>query len=140
MEDHQKFCPNCGARKEQGPASAETQTEPQPPASSESDTPPPRKGIFGDVDRDDIEEGVEKGVESARKGLGAAFRLARKGIKQGAELAGKGIDAAKETIEERREGKEEDEPSTPGQRYCPQCGQPVTGLGKFCNNCGHKLE
>jgi len=140
IEDHQKFCPACGARNEQESTSTETQTEPQPPTSSESDTPAPRKGIIGDVDREDIEKGVEKGVETAKKGLGAAFRLARRGIKQGAELAGKGIDAAKETIEERREDKDEAEPPAQGQRFCPQCGQPVTGSGKFCNHCGHRLE
>jgi len=55
IEDHQKFCPACGARNEQEFTSTETQTEPQPPTSSESDTPSPRKGIIGDVDREDIE-------------------------------------------------------------------------------------
>jgi uncharacterized membrane protein YvbJ len=24
-------------------------------------------------------------------------------------------------------------------KYCPTCGQPAAP-GKFCNNCGHKLE
>ncbi len=118
IEDHQKFCPSCGAPIEQTP----------------------KKGILGDVDREDIEKGVERGVETARKGLGAALRLARRGIKQGAELAGKGIDAAKETIEERRPDRHEAEPPAQDQRLCPQCGKPVTGTGKFCSHCGHSLE
>jgi len=79
-------------------------------------------------------------VEAAKKGLGAAFRLARKGIKQETELASKGIDAAKETIEERRQDRREAEPETENQGFCPQCGQPVTGTEKFCSNCGHPLE
>jgi membrane protease subunit (stomatin/prohibitin family) len=128
IEDHQKFCPNCGVPTE------------QTPTSSGGDTPPPKKGIIGDVDREDIEKGVEKGVEAAKKGLGAAFRLARRGIKQGTELAGKGIDAAKETIEEQRSPKDEAEPGAQDQRFCPQCAQPVTGTVKFCSHCGHKLE
>jgi len=128
IEDHQKFCPSCGAPTE------------KMPASSGGETPTPRKGILGDVDREDIEKEVEKGVETAKKGLGAAFRLARRGIKQGAELAGKGIDVAKETIEERRQEGQEAEPETQDQRLCPQCGQPVPDTGKFCSHCGHKLE
>jgi len=128
IEDHQKFCPSCGAPTE------------QTPASGGGETPAPKKGVLGDIDREDIEEGVERGVDAAKKGLGAAFRLARRGIKQGAELAGKGIDAAKETIEERRQEGQETEPETQGQGVCPQCGQPVTGTGKFCSHCGHKLE
>lgn len=127
IEDHQKFCPSCGAPTEQTPASGD-------------ETPAPKKGVLGDIDREDIEEGVERGVEAARKGLGAAFRLARRGIKQGAELAGKGIDAAKETIEERRQDGEEAEPPAVDKSVCPECGQPVTGGSKFCNNCGHELE
>ncbi len=128
IEDHQKFCPSCGAPTE------------QTPASGGGEKPAPKKGVLGEIDREDIEEGVERGVEAAKKGLGAAFRLARRGIKQGAELAGKGIDAAKETIEERRQEGQETEPETQGQGVCPQCGQPVTGTGKFCSHCGHKLE
>lgn len=128
IEDHQKFCPSCGAPTE------------HTPASGGGETPAPKKGVLGDIDREDIEEGVERGVEAAKKGLGAAFRLARRGIKQGAELAGKGIDAAKETIEERRPDGQEAESPARDQVFCPQCGQPVTGTGKFCSHCGHKLE
>jgi hypothetical protein len=127
IEDHHKFCPGCGAPTEKTP----------PPSVGEA--PTTKKGILGDIDREDIEEGVEKGVETAKKGLGAAFRLARRGIEQGAELAGKGIDAAKETIEERRHDKNEAEPPAQDRRHCPQCGQPVTGTGKFCSHCGHQL-
>ncbi len=127
IEDHQKFCPNCGAPTEKTPLSG-------------GETPAPKKGVLGDIDREDIEEGVERGVEAAKKGLGAAIRLARRGIKEGAELAGKGIDAAKETIEERRPDRQDDEPETQDQRLCPQCGQPVPGTGKFCSHCGHQLE
>jgi len=128
IEDHQKFCPNCGVPTEQTPTSIG------------SDTPPPKKGILGDVDREDLEKGVEKGVEAAKKGLGAAFRLARRGIEQGTELAGKGIEAAKETIEEHRSPKDEAKSGVQDQRLCPQCAQPVTGTVKFCSHCGHKLE
>lgn len=78
-------------------------------------------------------------METAKKGLGVAVRLARRGIEQGAKPAGEGIDAAKETIEERRQEKQEAEPETQDQRLCPQCGKPVTGAGKFCSHCGHEL-
>ena len=113
-----------------------------PPAGSQSDIPPPRQGILGrvDIDQEDIDEVAEK----AKKGLGAAWRLARKGLSKGAELASQGIEVAKDTIEERREQQQANQapPSAPapeGTRFCPSCGQPAPP-GKFCNNCGHKLE
>ena len=82
-------------------------------------------------------------------------RLARKGFKKGAELANQGIEVAKDTIEdakdnmeERRAASEQDQPVAPaapvapvnGSRFCPNCGNQVSGPGKFCNSCGHKLE
>ena len=37
-------------------------------------------------------------------------------------------------------GKPEAEPETPKQRYCPKCGKPVSAKGKFCMNCGNRLD
>ena len=169
VEDDQKFCPECGMRlkAEQTsvspppppPSGEDAKTTPPPPpqynnvpppppAGSQSDIPPPRQGILGrvDIDQEDIDEVAEK----AKKGLGAAWRLARRGISKGAELASQGIEVAKDTIEERREKQQADQapqtyqvpppaPAPEGTRFCPNCGQPAPP-GKFCNNCGHKLE
>ena len=169
VEDNQKFCPECGTRLQTEPTSVsppppppfgeDTKTmpppppqynnvPPPPPAGSQSDIPPPRQGILGrvDIDQEDIDEVAEK----AKKGLGAAWRLARRGISKGAELASQGIEVAKDTIEERREKQNAvqaqqpyeappPEPAPEGTRFCLNCGQPASP-GKFCNNCGHKLE
>ena len=160
VEDNQKFCPECGTRLQAEQTSVspprspppgedvKTTPPPPPPAGSQSDIPPPRQGILGrvDIDQEDIDEVAEK----AKKGLGAAWRLARKGLSKGAELASQGIEVAKDTIEERREQQQADQapqpyqapPSAPapeGTRFCPNCGQPAPP-GKFCNNCGQKLE
>ena len=91
-----------------------------------------------DIDKEDIDEVAEK----AKKGLGMIGRLARKGFERGAELASQGIGAAKDTIEERRAASEESTPPAPaeGSKFCPNCGQAVSGPGKFCNHCGQKLE
>jgi ribosomal protein L32 len=174
VEENQKFCPECGTRREKAeqtsvslppppppPGAAEVKTTmptplppqnndipPPPPAGSQSNIPGPKQGILGrvDIDQEDIDEVAKK----AKKGLGAAWRLARKGISKGAELAGQGIEAAKDTIEERRAQQNADQPQQPYQapppqpnsqsiRFCPNCGQPASP-GKFCNHCGHKLE
>ena len=154
VEDNQKFCPECGTRLQAEQTSvspppppppgedAKTTPPPPPPAGSQIDIPPPKQGILGrvDIDQEDIDEVAEK----AKKGLGAAWRLARKGLSKGAELASQGIEVAKDTIEERREQQQANQapPSAPapeGTRFCPSCGQPAPP-GKFCNNCGHKLE
>ena len=169
VEDDQKFCPECGMRLQTEPTSVsppppppfgeDTKTmpppppqynnvPPPPPAGSQSDIPPPRQGILGrvDIDQEDIDEVAEK----AKKGLGAAWRLARRGINKGAELASQGIEVAKDTIEERREKQQvnqapqpyaapEPAPAPQGNKFCPNCGQPAAP-GKFCNHCGHKLE
>ncbi len=166
VEDDQKFCPECGTRLQTESASPpppppqpgeETTTNvpppppqynnvpPPPPAGSQSNIPPPKQGILGrvDIDQEDIEEVAEK----AKKGLGAAWRLARKGISKGAELASQGIEVAKDTIEERREKQNSAQPyqappaapDSQGTKFCPNCGQPAAP-GKFCNHCGHKLE
>jgi ribosomal protein L32 len=174
IEENQKFCPNCGTRVERAeqssvspppppPPGAEASTNmatppppppkynnapPPPPAGSQSNIPPPKKGILGrvDIDQEDIDEVAEK----AKKGLGAAWSLARKGISKGAELAGQGIDVAKETIDDRRAPQNGGQPQQPYQappseganqsvRFCPNCGQPASP-GKFCNHCGHRLE
>jgi membrane protease subunit (stomatin/prohibitin family) len=97
-----------------------------------------------DIDQEDIDEVAEK----AKKGLGMLGRLARKGLERGAELASQGIEVAKDTIEERRASSEaQPAPAyTPvpapagGNKFCPNCGQSVSGPGKFCNHCGQKLE
>ena len=179
IEENQKFCPNCGARVDRAeqssvspppppllsgaeesehtvtpppPPQQYNNIPPPPPAGSQSNIPPPKKGILGrvDIDQEDIDEVADK----AKKGLGAAWSLARKGISKGAELAGQGIDAAKETIDERRaqqNGQSQYQPQQPyhappssassgeGTKFCPNCGQPVAP-GKFCNHCGHRLE
>ncbi len=31
-------------------------------------------------------------------------------------------------------------PQNNAQRFCPQCGQPITGGAAFCNKCGAKLN
>jgi len=167
VEDDQKFCPECGMRLKTEQTSVSpppppppgedvittppqqyNNVPPPPPAGSQSDIPPPKQGILGrvDIDQEDIDEVAEK----AKKGLGAAWRLARKGLSKGAELASQGIEVAKDTIEERREKQQTNQapqpyqapqtaPDTEGTRFCPNCGQPAPP-GKFCNNCGHKLE
>jgi hypothetical protein len=177
VEDNQKFCPECGTRLKTTEQNSVFPPPPPPPSvvepnESATTTPPPpqqynnvppppplanqygaqpqKQGILGrvDIDHEDIDEVAEK----AKKGLGAAWRLARRGISKGAELASQGIEAAKETIDERR-GPQNGAPQTqsyqapapapapaPGAvKYCPTCGQPAAP-GKFCNNCGHKLE
>lgn len=97
--------------------------------------PPPKKLIDLEIDQKDVDEGVEK----AKRGLSAAFSFAKKGLSKGAEIAGKGIDAARETIDERK-SQQAQQPPAEGQRVCPNCGEPVTGSGKFCNHCGQRLE
>ena len=69
-------------------------------------------------------------------------RLARKGIERRAELANQGIEVAKDTIEERKAESEANAAHAPaeGSKFCPNCGQAVSGPGKFCNHCGQKLE
>lgn len=99
--------------------------------------PPPKKLIDLEIDQKDVDEGVEK----AKRGLSAAFSFAKKGLSKGAEIAGKGIDAARETIDERRSQQAQPQPTpAEGQRVCPNCGETVSGSGKFCNHCGQKLE
>ncbi len=56
IEDHHKFCLSYGAPIE------------KTPASRGGETPPPRKGILGDVNKEDIEEGVERGWRPQRRG------------------------------------------------------------------------
>ena len=170
IDENQKFCPECGTKNEKAfapsttsppppPAEPETPVDssmpppppppqnipPPPPAGSQSDIPPPKEGVLGrlDIDQEDIDEVAEK----AKKGLGMLGRFARQSLKKGAELANQGIEAAKDTIEERRGAGQPAQPYQPappapatGSTFCPNCGQGVTGPGKFCNHCGHKLE
>ena len=159
IEEHQKFCPECGTRVEKA---EQTSTSPPPPRGSEVETtesapppppPPPaynqgdngsqKQGVLErlDIDQEDIDEVAEK----AKKGLGMLGRLARKGLERGAELANQGIEVAKDTIEERRAASETNGAHTEhapaeGSKFCTNCGQSVSGPGKFCNHCGHKLE
>ena len=177
VEENQKFCPECGTRLKpveqkagaspppppppSEPATPNTvatppppprnNVPPPPPAGSESNVPPPRRKILDrvDIDQEDIDEVTEK----AKRGLGAAWRLARKGLNKGAELANQGVEVAKETLEERRARQNQGQPQAPAQpyqapqsspaqedtKYCPNCGQATAG-GKFCNHCGHRLE
>jgi membrane protease subunit (stomatin/prohibitin family) len=153
IDEKQKFCPNCGARNEaafkaQGasmpppppPPAKEVKANlpPPPPHGHKSNVPPPKKLIDLEIDQKDVDEGVEK----AKRGLSAAFGFAKKGLSKGAEMAGKGIDAARETIDERRsqQAQQPSAPPTEGQKVCPNCGEAVTGSGKFCNHCGQRLE
>jgi RNA polymerase subunit RPABC4/transcription elongation factor Spt4 len=137
IDEKQKFCPNCGARNEAAfkAQGASTPPPPPPPPGQKSAVPPPKKLIDLEIDQKDVDEGVEK----AKRGLSAAFSFAKKGLSKGAEIAGKGIDAARETIDEKR-SQQPPAPPAEGQRLCPNCGEAVTGSGKFCNHCGHKLE
>ena len=154
IEEHQKFCPECGTRVEKAeqmstspppPPSPEVETTestplPPPPAYNHTDDGSQKQGVLErlDIDQEDIDEVTEK----AKKGLGMLGRLAKKGLERGAELASQGIDVAKDTIEERRTASEESAPPSTvgGSKFCPNCGQGVSGPGKFCNHCGHKLE
>ena len=145
ISENQKFCPNCGARNEPAFKDQGSATPPPPPPPGQNGEapppPPPKKLIDLEIDQEDVDRGVEK----ARRGLGAAFSFAKRGLSKGVEIAGKGIDAAKETIDERRAAQTAAQPPAPvqpveGQRVCPNCGQPVTGSGKFCNHCGQRLE
>ena len=158
IDEKQKFCPECGTKNEKElapsvsspppqPEEPETPVDnsmppppPPPPSDSQSDIPPPKEGVLGrlDIDKEDIDEVAEK----AKKGLGRLGRLARRGLKKGAELANQGIEAAKDTIEERRAASEQPQPVAPvnGGKFCPNCGNAISGPGKFCNSCGHKLE
>lgn len=135
VEENQRFCPECGTR-----LSTESVSPAPPTTTSEAtDVPPPKQGILSrvDIDQEDIDEVAEK----AKKGLGAAWRIARRGISKGAELAEQGIEAAKDTIEDRRAqqaANQAQQPASESVRFCPNCGQPVA-TGKFCNHCGHKL-
>lgn len=169
IEENQKFCPNCGARKEASAIAAPAQAvrstpppppppsprgqlglpkPPPPPPESSSDIPPPKDTIIGNIDREDLEDSIEKGVEISKKGLGLAFNLAKKGFSRGVELAEKGIEVAKETIDDQMDKRENDQhavqaPSmqpAQGSKFCPSCGQSVQGPGKFCNHCGYKLN
>jgi membrane protease subunit (stomatin/prohibitin family) len=140
IDEKQKFCPNCGARNEAAfkAQGASTPPPPPPPPGHTSNVPPPKKLIDLEIDQKDVDEGVEK----AKRGLSAAFSFAKKGLSKGAEIAGKGIDAARETIDERRSQQAQQPPAPPAedQKACPNCGEAVTGSGKFCNHCGQKLE
>jgi RNA polymerase subunit RPABC4/transcription elongation factor Spt4 len=159
IDEKQKFCPNCGARNETAFQGQATQTPPPPPPPSKksgADLPPPpppgsksevsapKKVIAIEVDEHDIDQAKAK----AKRGLSAAFGFAKKGLSfgaelagKGAEIAGKGIEAARETIDERMSSSSEDAPEGQGeQKLCPNCGEAVTGSGKFCNHCGQKLE
>ena len=82
------------------------------------------------------ERDVTRVKEKAKKGFGAALRMARKGIDRGIEVAEKGMDSAKETIEEKKARKKGPE----GAKYCPNCGQEVPADSTFCTRCGEKLE
>ena len=137
IEEHQKFCPECGTRvgKAEQPL-----TLPPPPVESQSDSSSQKHGMLErlDIDKEDIDEVAEK----AKKGLGRLGRLAKKGLQRGAELANQGIEVAKDTIEERRTASEESTTHAPaeGSKLCTNCGQAVSGPGKFCNHCGQKLD
>jgi len=167
IEDYHKFCPRCGTKivkyvqtitespisqvpDSQATDSVVAPTPNKPEIDKMSSATPPEtdysasseeKGVFGRIDKEDFEEVTNK----AKKGLGAAWKFARKGISRGAELANQGIESAKDTIEERRTQSSEPEkvqatePKPHGLKFCPNCGQPVSS-GKYCNNCGHRLE
>ena len=123
VNEEQKFCMECGVNL------LETETETD------------EKKAVVQIDREELGKTVEKGVDSARKGLGAAWRIARKGVQKGAQVTTKGIEAAKETLEERRAKQKEKTPEeVPSPSVCPSCGENVAEASKFCNHCGSKLE
>ena len=154
IEEHQKFCPECGRKVEKAeqpstsPPSEDPEIEttdtaippPPPPVDSQGNSSSQKQGVLErlDIDKEDIDEVAEK----AKKGLGRLGRLAKKGLQSGAEFANQGIEVAKDTIEERRAGSEEStiHAHAEGSKFCTNCGQSVSGPGKFCTHCGHKLE
>jgi predicted nucleic acid-binding Zn ribbon protein len=148
IEEHNKFCPECGNKVELNEHLSTTtnQVKENDPDivskfSTPSTLPPPKKGVLDrlDIEKDDIDQVTEK----AKKGLGRLGRFARKGLERGAELASKGIETAKETIDEKR-GTSDNHETTSGQegeiKFCPYCAKAIEGPGKFCNHCGEKLE
>jgi rRNA maturation endonuclease Nob1 len=146
IEEHQKFCQECGTKVEK--TEHPSTSHPSPPedpeietrARNQSNSSSQKQGVLErlDIDKEDIDEVTEK----AKKGLGRLGRIAKKGLQRGAELANQGIEVAKDTIEERRAESEESTVHAPveGSKFCTNCGQSVSGPGKFCNHCGHKLE
>lgn len=98
--------------------------------------PAPKKLIDLEIDQEDIDQAKK----TAKRGFSAAFGFAKRGLSKGAELAGKGIEAARDTIEERSPSSKDESTAQGEQRFCPNCGEAVSGSGKFCNHCGQKLE
>lgn len=133
IEEHQKFCPECGTRV--GKAEQPLTLPPPPPVESQSDSSSQKHGMLERLDIDEV-------AEKAKKGLGRLGRLAKIGLQRGAELANQGIEVAKDTIEERGTASEESTTHAPaeGSKFCTNCGRTVSGPGKFCNHCGQKLD
>ncbi len=125
IKEEQKFCMECGINLESG----------QIPEPEQED----KKSVV-QIDKEELEKTMEKSVDSARKGLGAAWRLAQKGVKKGAEMTSKGIEAARDTIEERRSKEETTKPEDAPKQLCPSCSEEINKGTKFCNHCGAKLE
>jgi RNA polymerase subunit RPABC4/transcription elongation factor Spt4 len=148
MEEHTKFCPECGSKVElnEHPTAGTKHIKKDDTDNVPNDSTTPtliatKKGVLDrlDIEKNDIDQVTEK----AKKGLGRLGRFARKGLERGAELASQGIDAAKETLDERRETSDNQDIIT-GQegeiKFCPHCGKAIEDPGKFCNHCGEKLE
>jgi predicted ATP-dependent serine protease len=104
IDETQKFCPICGTKneaafKEVHEKVSEGSGEQEMSTSNMEKEKESKKSILNiDIKEDDVERAKEK----AKKGFGAALRMARRGIDKGREIAEKGIDTAKETIDERK--------------------------------------
>jgi len=146
IEETQKFCPRCGTKNEAAFKEAhekipELENVSEGSRKHDISTSKPEKGKDSkkSILKIDIkEDNVERAKEKAKKGFGAALRIARRGIDTGREMAEKGIDSAKETIDERK--KRQKSEATGDVKYCPDCGQRVPIEARFCANCGSKIE
>jgi hypothetical protein len=125
VKTEQKFCWSCGNNLPEATVVSESEGE-------------DRKSV---VDREELEKKVENGMEAARKGLGAAWRIAQKGVKKGVEVTSTGLETARDAIEERLSNEENEKPEKiPSYLTCKNCSELVAETSKFCKNCGKPLE
>lgn len=62
------------------------------------------------------------------------------GVSQGKEELRKDVDECIEKLKALLKAEEDKELEKEGLKRCPECGEKLTLISRFCNMCGHKFE